>query len=65
MNRVTPAQLWPEVAPQWMLNLPEGLEDLFYRFYKSLIFDARYEMYGNLAEPLLKNTGPQNTLDIL
>ena len=45
MNRVTPAQLWPEVAPQWMLNLPEGLEDLFYRFYKSLIFDARYEMY--------------------
>ena len=45
MNRVTPGQLWPQVAPEWMLNLPDGLEDLFYRFYKSLIFDARYEMY--------------------
>ena len=45
MNRVTPSELWPQVAPDWMLNLPEGLEELFYRFYKSLIFDARYEMY--------------------
>ena len=45
MNRATPGQLWPQVAPEWMLNLPEGLEDLFYRFYKSLIFDNRYEMY--------------------
>ena len=45
MNRATPGQLWPQVAPEWMLNLPDGLEDLFYRFYKSLIFDARYEMY--------------------
>jgi len=45
MNRPTPGQLWPEVAPEWMLNLPDGLEELFYRFYKSLIFDARYEMY--------------------
>ncbi len=45
MNRGTPGQLWPQVAPDWMLNLPEGLEELFYRFYKSLIFDNRYEMY--------------------
>ena len=45
MNRATPSQLWPTVAPEWMLNLPDGLEELFYRFYKSLIFDSRYEMY--------------------
>lgn len=45
MNRVAPADMWLQVAPEWMLNLPEGLEDLFYRFYRSLIFDNRYEMY--------------------
>ena len=53
MNRPTPASLWPEVAPDWMLNLPEGLENLCYRFYKSLIFDGRYELYF---------TGLKNTL---
>ena len=43
--RVGPAQLWPEVAPQWILNLPAGLEDFCYDIYKSFIFDDRYEMY--------------------
>ena len=43
--RVGPAQLWPDVAPQWILNLPEGLEDFCYDIYKSFIYDDRYEMY--------------------
>lgn len=45
MNKVSPGELWPQVAPDWILNLPEGLEDLFYRFYRSLIYGNRYEMY--------------------
>ena len=40
-----PAQLWPDVAPQWMLNLPEGLEELFYDLYKCFVYDNRYMMY--------------------
>ena len=43
--RVGPAQLWPDVAPQWILNLPKGLEEFCYDIYKSFIFDDRYEMY--------------------
>ena len=43
--RVGPAQLWPEVAPQWILGLPEWLEEFCYDIYKSFIFDNRYEMY--------------------
>ena len=43
--RVGPAQLWPEVAPQWILNLPKGLEEFCYDIYKSFIFDDRYLMY--------------------
>ena len=45
MNRVSPGELWLQVAPEWVLNLPDGLEDLIYRFYRSLIYDNRYEMY--------------------
>ena len=40
-----PAKLWPDVAPSWILNLPEKLEEFCYRIYKSLIYDDRYEMY--------------------
>ena len=40
-----PAKLWPDVAPQWILNLPEKLEDFFFDIYKTLIYDNRYEMY--------------------
>ena len=43
--RVAPSQLWPEVAPQWILNLPKGLEEFCYDFYKSFLFDSRYMMY--------------------
>ena len=43
--RPGPSQLWPEVAPQWMLNLPEGLEEFFYDLYKCFIFDDRYMLY--------------------
>lgn len=43
--RPGPAQLWPDVAPQWILNLPEWLEDLCYDVYKCFLFDNRYEMY--------------------
>ena len=43
--RVGPAQLWPDVAPQWILNLPEGIEGFCYDIYKSFIFDNRYELY--------------------
>ena len=43
--RVGPAQLWPDVAPQWILNLPKGLEEFCYDLYKSFIYDDRYEMY--------------------
>ena len=43
--RVGPAQLWPDVAPQWILNLPAGLEEFCYDIYKSFIYDDRYQMY--------------------
>ena len=43
--RVGPAQLWPDVAPQWILNLPAGLEEFCYDIYKSFIYDDRYAMY--------------------
>ena len=43
--RVGPAQLWPDVAPQWILSLPAGLEEFCYDVYKSFIYDNRYEMY--------------------
>ena len=43
--RVGPAQLWPDVAPQWIQNLPKGLEEFCYDLYKSFIYDNRYEMY--------------------
>ena len=40
-----PSTLWPTVAPQWILNLPENLEKICYDFYKSFFYDNRYEMY--------------------
>ena len=41
----SPSKLWPTVAPEWMLNLPESLENFFYRMYKCFIYDDRYMMY--------------------
>ena len=40
-----PASLWPELAPQWILNLPESLENFCYKIYKCFIYDDRYEMF--------------------
>lgn len=40
-----PAKLWPTVAPQWILDLPEWLEEFCYDVYKCFIFDDRYELY--------------------
>ena len=40
-----PSTLWPDVAPQWIRNLPEKLEGVCYDFYKSFFYDNRYEMY--------------------
>ena len=41
----SPAALWPEIAPQWILNLPEWLEELCFDIYKCFIFDNRYQMF--------------------
>ncbi len=43
--RPGPAALWPDIAPDWILRLPEGLENLFFKIYKCFIFDNRYELY--------------------
>ena len=40
-----PSKLWPTVAPEWILNLPEKLEEFCYDIYKCFIYDIRYEMY--------------------
>ena len=54
----TPAQLWLEVAPNWIQNLPEGLEDVFFRFYKCLIYEDRYTLYlEGLGNTLLLTAG--------
>ena len=41
----SPASLWPTVAPEWILNLPDGLENFFYKIYKCFLYGNRYEMY--------------------
>ena len=41
----SPGKLWPQVAPQWILELPEWLEDIFFNVYKCFIYDERYVYY--------------------
>ena len=41
----SPSKLWPTVAPEWMLNLPESLEAFCYRMYKCFFYQDRYMMY--------------------
>lgn len=53
MNKLTPAELWPTIAPDWMLALPEGLEEIFFKAYKCFLYGDRYMLF-------LK--GLQNTL---
>lgn len=45
MNKLTPLQLWPDIAPQWMLDAPQWLEDIFFKIYKCFFYDDRYTMY--------------------
>ena len=52
MARVYASELWPQVAPEWILNLPDKLEDFCYDIYKCFIFEDRYMMFVNG----LKNT---------
>ncbi|MCL2342958.1 MAG: amino acid ABC transporter permease [Firmicutes bacterium] len=40
-----PLDTWPQVAPQWMLDAPRWLENFFFRFYQSFIFDSRYVLF--------------------
>ena len=53
MNKISPADLFSQTAANWILNLPEGLRNLCYRFFKSFIYDDRYQLYV---------TGLKNTL---
>lgn len=39
------SEMWPLVAPQWILNAPEWFADFCYDIYKCFIFDDRYMMY--------------------
>lgn len=45
MNKLTPSQLWPTLAPEWILKLPEWLEDFFFKLYKCFIYDERYMLF--------------------
>lgn len=44
MNKPTASELWPGLAPDWMLSAPEWLEDFFYNLYKCFIYDNRYQL---------------------
>lgn len=39
------SEMWPLVAPEWILNGPKWFADLGYDIYKCFIFDDRYMMY--------------------
>ncbi len=43
--RPSASQSWPLMAPDWLQNGPGWLNDIGYDFYKSFIFDDRYQMY--------------------
>jgi len=45
MNKPTPLQLWPTIAPDWMLNSPDWLEEIFFNMYKCFIHEDRYMMF--------------------
>ena len=31
-----PMELWPDAAADWMLNLPDWLENIFFKFFKPI-----------------------------
>ncbi len=39
------SEMWPQVAPQWILDAPEWFAEFCYDVYKCFIFDDRYMMY--------------------
>ena len=45
MFKAIPQDLWPTLAPKWMLDAPDWLEDIFFNFYKCFIYDDRYEWF--------------------
>ena len=45
MKKISPADLFAQTAADWILRLPDWLRDLFYRFFKSFIYDDRYKLY--------------------
>ena len=45
MNKVTPSQLWPTLAPDWMLNAPDWMEDIFFNMYKCFLYEERYMLF--------------------
>ena len=38
MNKVTTAELWLTIAPEWIQNLPAWLEDILFKGYKCFIY---------------------------
>lgn len=45
MNTVSAAEVWQTVAPGWIMNSSEGIQDFFYTLYKCFIFKERYMLY--------------------
>ena len=45
MNGPTPLERWAELAPKWMLDSPEWLEDIFYNIFKCFIHEERYMLF--------------------
>ena len=45
MNKITASMIWPDIAPEWMLNAPKWLEDFFFNIFKCFIFEERYNLF--------------------
>ena len=56
MFKPTPAQMWLQLAPQWMQDLPDGLESILYRIYKCFIHEDRYLLFARGLGNTLKLT---------
>lgn len=41
----SPLQLWPEIAPQWILKAPMWFHELCFDIYKCFLYDNRYQMF--------------------
>jgi len=45
MNKITASMLWPDIAPEWMLNSPDWLEEFFFNLYKCFFYEERYMFF--------------------